>query len=174
MSSLQPTSLVLASADTATSAPPAATNTVAGTVAPAKKDGGFSANPSAGELIEFQLTGLLVVFVVLGAITALCMFSSWLLKVFLPAQYYGKAAPATVSKAAPVTPAPKVVSAAPAAAVEVAPSGLSQEKLLAILTAAAYETIGAPVSVVSFRPVSSSDSLWSVQGRVSHHSSHKL
>ena len=51
-----------------TSAPVAATQTVATIVAPAKKDGGFSANPTAGELIEFQLTGLLVVFVVLGAV----------------------------------------------------------------------------------------------------------
>ena len=73
-----------------TSAPVAATQTVATTVAPAKRDGGFSANPTVGELVEFQLTGLLVVFVVLGAITAISALMSWLLKTFLPSQYYGK------------------------------------------------------------------------------------
>ena len=76
-----------------TSAPVAATQTVATIVAPAKKDGGFSANPTAGELIEFQLTGLLVVFVVLGAITAISALMSWMLKTFLPSQYYGKSKP---------------------------------------------------------------------------------
>ena len=74
----------------AAGAPVVAAQTVATTAAPAKKDGGFSANPTAGELIEFQLTGLLVVFVVLGAITAISALMSWMLKTFLPSQYYGK------------------------------------------------------------------------------------
>ncbi len=76
-----------------TSAPVAAAQAVATTVAPAKKDGGFSAKPTAGELVEFQATGLLVVFVVLGAITAISALMSWLLKTFLPTQYYGKSKP---------------------------------------------------------------------------------
>jgi hypothetical protein len=46
-----------------------------------------------GELVEFQATGLLVVFVVLGAITAISALMSWLLKVLLPNQYYGKSKP---------------------------------------------------------------------------------
>ncbi len=70
-----------------------ATQTVATTVARAKKDGGFSATPTVGELVEFQATGLLVVFVVLGAITAISALMSWLLKVLLPNQYYGKSKP---------------------------------------------------------------------------------
>ena len=74
-----------------------------------------------------------------------------------------------VAKAAPAAPAAK---SAPAAAVT--SSGLSQEKLLVILTAAAHEALGVPVSVVSFRPVVAADALWTVQGRASHHSSHKL
>ena len=74
----------------AAGAPVVAAQTVATTAAPAKKDGGFSANPTAGELIEFQLTGLLLVFVVLGAITAISALMSWMLKTFLPSQYYGK------------------------------------------------------------------------------------
>ena len=74
----------------AADAPVVASQTVAATVAPAKRDGGFSAKPTAGELVEFQLTGLLVVFVVLGAITAISALMSWMLKTFLPSQYYGK------------------------------------------------------------------------------------
>ncbi len=168
MSSSQPSSLVLASADTAA---PAVTQTVATTVAPAKKDGGFSAKPTVGELVEFQLTGLLVVFVVLGAITAISGLMSWLLKVLAPNQYYGKNVPAPGATAAPAAKPAPVTAAAPAA---VTSSGLSQEKLLVILTAAAHEVLGAPVSVVSFRPVGSADALWTVQGRAAHHSSHKL
>jgi hypothetical protein len=164
--------LVLASADSAVAAQPAAAQTVATTVAPAKKDGGFSAKPTVGELVEFQATGLLVVFVVLGAITAISMLLSWLLKVFLPNQYYGKATPAPAAKAAPAAPAAKAAPVAAAAAVT--SSGLSQEKLLVILTAAAHEVLGVPVSVVSFRPVGSRRCSLVVQGRATHHSSHKL
>ncbi len=171
MSSLQPTSLVLASADAAAPAQPAVAQTVATTAAPAKKDGGFSANPTAGELVEFQATGLLVVFTVLGAITAISALMSWLLKVLLPNQYYGKATPTPAAKAAPAAP---VAKAAPSVAAAVTSSGLSQEKLLVILTAAAHEVLGAPVAIVSFRPVGGADALWTVQGRATHHSSHKL
>jgi hypothetical protein len=85
------TSLVVAAADSAvtqttaqTSAPP----TVATTQVEGK--GGFTAQATVGQLMEFQLTGLLVVFVVLGAITVVSMFSSWLLKIVAPNQYYGK------------------------------------------------------------------------------------
>ena len=92
MSSLQPTPLVLASAETAAAAQPAAAQTVATTAAPANK-GGFSAKPTVGELVEFQATGLLVVFTVLGSITAISALMSWLLKVLLPNQYYGKSKP---------------------------------------------------------------------------------
>ena len=154
-----------------TGVPVAAAQTVATTVAREKKDGGFSAKPTVGELAEFQATGLLVVFVVLGAITAISMLLSWLLKVLLPNQYYGNTAPASAAKAAPAAPAVKAVPVAPAA---VTSSGLSQEKLLVILTAAAHEVLGVPVSVVSFRPVAAADALWTIQGRASHHSSHKL
>ena len=173
MSSSQPTSPVLASADAAAPAQPAAPQTVAVVGAPANK-GGFSDKPTVGELVEFQATGLLVVFVVLGAITAISALMSWALKVFLPNQYYGKnyvkaaPAPATVPAAKAV---PVATSAAP---VVVAPAGLSQEKLLVILTAAVHEVLGESVSVVSFRPMSNADSLWSIQGRAAHHSSHKL
>lgn len=62
-------------------------------VAPAKKDGGVSAKPAVGELVDFQLTGLRVVFFVLGAITAISGLMSRLLEVLVPNQYYGKSTP---------------------------------------------------------------------------------
>ena len=51
---------------------------------------------------------------------------------------------------------------------------LTDDKLLVLLTAAAHAVLGVPVSVVSFRPVSAADMLWSIQGRVAHHSSHRF
>ena len=154
MSSSQSNVLVLASAEGAAAAQPGvAEQTVATTQAPAKKES-FSENPSMGEIIEFQATGLLVVFVVLGAITGISMFMSWCLKTFLPSQYYGKAMPAA-AKAAPA-PAPKSAAAPAAKAPVAAPGGLSQEKILVLLTAVAHEMFGSSASVVSFRPTGSS------------------
>lgn len=175
MSSSQTNVLVLASAEgTAAVQPGEAQKTVATTAAPAK-DQPFSEKPTVGELVEFQATGLLVVFVVLGSITAMSALLSKLLKTFLPKQYYGKTMPAPAAKATPA-PSPKL-SAAPVPAVNApvaAQGGLSQEKILVLLTAAAHEVFGSSASVVSFRPVASADALWSIQGRAAHHSSHKL
>ena len=78
--------LVVASAETA----PATVQTAVATVGAGQGKGGFSAKPSIGEIAEFQATGLLVVFVVLGSITAISMLMSWLLKILAPTQYYGK------------------------------------------------------------------------------------
>lgn len=147
MSSSQSNVLVLASAEGAAAAQPGeAQQTVATTQAPAKKQP-FSEKPTTGEVLEFQATGLLVVFVVLGAITAICMFMSWCLKTFLPAQYYGKAVPAAAKPAAAA-----LVAGAPAAA----PGGLGQEKILVLLTAVAHEVFGSSATVVSFRPTGTS------------------
>ena len=158
MSTAQATPLILASAGT--TAAPAAQTTVATTAAKGK--GGFSEKPTVGELAEFQVTGLLVVFVVLGSITAISGLMSWLLKILAPSQYYGKATPA---KAAAAAPAAVKTVAAPA-------GGLSQDKLIVLLAAAAQEVLGKSVAVVSFRPLDNMDYTWSIQGRVSHHSSH--
>ena len=147
--------IVVASAETA-SAP---SQTVA-TVGAGAGKGGFSATPTLGEIAEFQVTGLLVVFVVLGAITALSGFMSWLLKTLAPNQYYCKK-PEDVAKAA----AAPVAKAAPAATT----SGLSQDKLLVLLAAAAQEVLGKSATVVSYK---ATDSSWALQGRVAHHHSH--
>ena len=165
MSTTQHTPLVLANADTAAPAVAAPAQTAApqtvATVGAGQGKGGFSAKPTVGELAEFQATGLLVVFVVLGAITAISMLMSWLLKTLAPAQYYGTNKPAAAAAPAPAA------KAAPAATA----SGLSHDKLLVILAAAAQEVFGKSAAVVSY---SVADSAWAMQGRVAHHQSHKL
>jgi hypothetical protein len=130
--------------------------------------GGFAAQATVGQLMEFQLTGLLVVFVVLGAITLVSMISSWLLKILAPGQYFGTTAQAPAPPAAAVA---KPAVARPAAATTTIHPGLADDKLLAILVAAAEAAIGKSVSIVSFGPI---DSNWSAQGRIAIHSSHRL
>ena len=151
--------------------------------AEAAKAAGFSLQPTFGEVIEFQLTGLLVVFTVLGGLTLMCYLLAWLLKTVAPDQYHckPKRSAALPVKAVP----PKVVAAAatvPAAAVATAPAaalataslhpGLADEAVLAILAVAATEALGQAVAIVRFRPMDSMDWTWSVQGRVGLHTSH--
>ena len=138
---------------------------------PAKGKGNFSAQATVGELIEFQFTGLLVVFVVLGGLTLMSMLIAKILQVVAPNQYYGTSKPAPVAPAKPVAAA--VVAPAAAPALKTLHPGLSDEKLLAILAVAAQEAVGQAVSVVKFRHLESMDWTWSVQGRVGLHS-HKL
>ena len=96
---------------------------------------------------------------------------AWLLKTLAPEQYYGTKNKAPAMPSVPVaTPIPASLPSVPAS---VHP-GLSDEELVAILAVAATEVIGQAVSVVKFRHMGSMDWTWSVQGRVSHHSSHKL
>ncbi len=144
--------------------------------------GGFSEQATLGELVEFQFTGLLVVFVVLGSLTVLSYLIGWLLKTLAPDQYHGKAkashTPAPVAKAPAPVQAPRPAAAATPAPPPVAPvtihPGLTDEQLMAILAVAATEALGQPVAVVSFRPLGSMDWTWSIQGRVQHHTSHTL
>ena len=149
-------------------------NTVATVVQKVNK-GGFSDKPTLGELVEFQLTGLLVVFTVLGSITIFCYLIARVLRTIAPEQYYGKPKAALVP-GAPVAsiPAKPEQLASPAATVKTIHPGLSDDKLLAILATAVQEVMGQSASVVKFRTMGSMDWTWSVQGRVSQHLSHKL
>lgn len=160
-----------------------ATLTMAGTsaaiAAGGAGKGGFSENATLGELVEFQFTGLLVVFVVLGSLTVLSYLIGWLLKTVAPDQYHGKAKAAHPPAPAVKAPAPAVKPAAaatsvPAAAPTTIHPGLTDEQLMAILAVAATEALGQAVAVVSFRPLDSMDWTWSIQGRVQHHTSHAL
>jgi len=47
------------------------------------------------------------------------------------------------------------------------------DRLVALLTAAAVHALGVPVSVVKFKPLNTMDWTWAVQGRVALHS-HKV
>lgn len=140
--------------------------------------GGFDTTATLGQLVEFQFTGLLVVFVVLGALTFMCYFMGWVLKKVAPDQYYGKPKGALAPAVKVPTPAIRPVVPPAAPVVATAPAtihpGLSDEQLMAILAVAATETLGQAVAVVKFRPLDSMDWTWSIQGRVQHHSSHAL
>lgn len=48
----------------------------------------FSETPTVLEIVEFQATGLLVVFSVLGAIVAVCKVISFVLSKIAPNSYY--------------------------------------------------------------------------------------
>ena len=139
--------------------------------------GGFSANETFGQIIEFQLTGLLVVFTVLGGLTIMLYLLAWILRTVAPDQYYCRPKAAAATKTAPALSA--VVATQPvASAIQPATSsihpGLSDDELVAILAVAASEGFGQPVSIVRFRPMDSMDWTWSVQGRVNLHASRAL
>ena len=169
------TAFVVADSSAVQEAAKAVSEGAVAVVVDAAENTGFTANVTLGQVVEFQLTGLLVVFTVLGGLTLMLYLVAWLLKTFAPDQYYCR-------KATPVAPAPKPAPAAQAAAVAAsAPPvvasihpGLSDEELVAILAVAASEGIGQSVTVVKFRPMDSMDWTWSVQGRVGLHSSRKL
>lgn len=169
--------VTLADASTVQSAATAVSQTALGAAAEAAKAAGFSVQPTFGQVVEFQLTGLLVVFTVLGGLTLMCYMLGWILKAVAPDQYYGKSRPSAPAAAPaavkPAAPAPAVASVAPAVASSIHP-GLSDDELIAILAVAASEGMGRPVSIVKFRSQDSMDWTWSVQGRVGLHSSHKL
>lgn len=139
-------------------------------------DSPFSEKPTVGEIVEFQLTGLLVVFTVLGGITLLCILMAKFLAVIAPDAYYGKKKPASSPAVAqaPAGPATAAPAVAPAPVVATIHPGLSDDRLLAILATAVQEVLGQPASVVKFRPMGAMDWTWPQQGRATHHSSHKL
>lgn len=135
--------------------------------------GGFTAKATLGQLVEFQLTGLLVVFTVLGGLTLMCVVMAWLIKTLAPDQYHCRKAAAPVAAKPAATSPPASPAATPVASASVHP-GLADDELVAILAVAATEVLGQAVSVVKFRTMDSMDWTWSVQGRVSLHDSHKL
>ena len=69
--------------------------------------------------------------------------------------------------------APKTAVAAPivhgAASGHSIHPGLSDEKFVAIISAAMTHVFGGPVNVVKFRPLNTMDWTWAIQGRVGLH-----
>ncbi|MDR2579886.1 MAG: OadG family protein [Fibromonadaceae bacterium] len=117
----------------------------------------------------------LVVYALLAGLVVLICMVGYLIKLQIPATGSKTASAATAANASvPVASGPihpglsdeefmAVIGAA------VAQHSLSNEKLIAILTAAAAHTLGMPVSVVKFKPLSTMDWTWAVQGRVALH-----
>ena len=113
---------------------------------------GKVADYDLGGLVEFQLTGLVVVMVVLISLSLICSAIGRL----LGALHKPAASLATVTPAAPTPPS------SPAATIH---PGLSDQQLVVILTAAASEVLGETVRVERLRPLNARDQSWSAQGR---------
>jgi Na+-transporting methylmalonyl-CoA/oxaloacetate decarboxylase gamma subunit len=123
------------------------------------KDGSTSTY-KVGDLLEFQGVGFVLVLGVLAGLWALISFVSFIIK----SMGLDKDAPKTTAPTAPVS-APVAATMHP---------GMSNEKFIAILSAAAAHALGdASVSVVKFKPLNTMDWTWAVQGRVSLHN-HKI
>ena len=74
----------------------------------------------------------------------------------------------------PVEPEVPTESLPPAPAEDSGHPGLTHEELLVLLTAAAVEVVGKPVSIIRFRALTPMDWTWAVQGRVDIHTSHHI
>lgn len=147
-----------------------------------------------GKLAEFQMTGLIIVMVVIIGIMFLTYFMSYVVNKFVtPILSKEKKAPAA-AKAVPAAPAssgpikinlaqglgdpdaPSVhpgftnkqlqafLSIAAVSALEIHP-GLSNEKLAVIFAVAAAEVLGGPVKIVKFKTQNSTEWAWTTQGR---------
>lgn len=101
-----------------------------------------------GSLVEFQLTGLIVVMLVLVGLSLICAAIGRLITML------------DRSRAAP-TAVPS-----PSAAVSGIHPGLTDVQLVVLLTAAASEVIGAPVRIGKVHPLASKESNWAAQGRM--------
>jgi len=114
------------------------------------KDGN-AAPYSLGGLVEFQLTGLIVVLVALISLSLICAAIGRLLNRLQTLQ-------ASTARVATAVPAENH------AAASIHP-GLSDQQLLVLLTAAASEVLEEPVRVERFRPLNARDLTWAAQGR---------
>lgn len=106
-----------------------------------------------GRLVEFQLTGLIVVLLVLVGLSLICSLIGRLIKLL---DRSGAELPAALSPA----PGP-----APSTAAATIHPGLTDQQLVVLLTAAATEVIGGPVRIASFRQANNKGGNWAVQGR---------
>lgn len=111
--------------------------------------------PSVGDSIEFQLSGLVVVFVALSSI--------WGVMELMGLYFRRRKAPAP-------RPAAAVVAAAPAPAVQ--PAGLDPDIVAVIAAAAACSTFGGNFRICSITPVTGSLD-WAREGRREIFASHR-
>jgi Na+-transporting methylmalonyl-CoA/oxaloacetate decarboxylase gamma subunit len=123
-----------------------------------KAHDGTISNYGINNLLEFQGVGFVLVLFVLAGLWGLVSFVSYIVKMMGLAQVPANAGskPAAASSAKTIHP------------------GMSDEKFVAIISAAAAHALGGkPVSVVKFKPLNTMDWTWAVQGRVSLHT-HKV
>jgi hypothetical protein len=113
---------------------------------------GTTADYSLGGLVEFQVTGLIVVLVVLISLSLICAAIGRLLNVL------------HTPETSPVTVTPAASTPAPPPAVTIHP-GLSDQQLVVLLTAAANEMLGETVRIERLRPLNGRDQNWAAQGR---------
>lgn len=121
----------------------------------AGKDGTLEPATLAG-LVEFQVTGLIVVMVVLAGLSLLCAALGRLLH-------------------RPDQPAATRAPLQPDAAREAGSHpGLTDQQLVVLLTAAASQVLEQPVRVEYFRQAAPGDPAWAAQGRSELVHSHRL
>jgi len=114
-----------------------------------------------GDLLNFQLTGFVLVLCVLAGLWGLISLVSYIVKALGFAEQPKPAQPKPAA----------VLSASNAKTIH---PGMSDEQFIAIISvAAAHAFGGAPVSLVKFKPLNTMDWTWAIQGRVSLHT-HKV
>jgi len=118
---------------------------------------GTVSNYGINDLLTFQSFGFMLVLAVLAGLWALIGFVSYVIKILGLGQ---QSATAGANPAAAVgKPTGKTIH-----------PGMSDEKFIAVISAAAAHALGGkPVTVVKFRPLNTMDWTWAIQGRVSLH-----
>jgi hypothetical protein len=123
-----------------------------------KAHDGTVSNYGISDLLTFQSLGFVLVLIVLAGLWGLVSLVSYVVKILGLGQQSKTTPTVAVSSTATKTIHP----------------GMSDEKFVAIISAAAAHALGGkPVSVVKFKPLNTMDWTWAVQGRVSLHT-HKV
>ena len=115
-------------------------------------------------IVEFQVTGFIVVMTVMVGLWLCCSVLHRVLRSWRASE----GAPAGSDPDAPVGSLPT-----PSVEGHGMHPGLSDQQLVVLLAAAAYEVLGRPVRIGSIRQVSPGESNWAAQGRSVLHS-HRL
>ncbi|MDR2553942.1 MAG: OadG family protein [Fibromonadaceae bacterium] len=123
---------------------------------------GTVSNYGISDLLTFQSFGFVLVLCVLASLWALIGFVSYVIKILGLGQESPTAGTSPAASAG-ARPTGKTIH-----------PGMSDEKFVAIISAAAAHALGGKaVSVVKFKPLNTMDWTWAIQGRVSLHT-HKV
>ncbi|MCR6656972.1 MAG: OadG family protein [Opitutus sp.] len=125
--------------------------------------------PSVGESLRFQLVGLAVVFIVLGAIWGMME----MVGAFFKRRQAAIDAAKKKTQATPAPAAPVVTSAAPAPVAAAAPSDGPSPEITAVIAAAVHLVCGARHRIHAIAPVATENLDWAREGRRHIFLSHK-